>query len=149
MAQGTVATTELQDSWLSSPSSILPLLPPGPPWQNELGGWPKAVLPTPTGIQPVCPALSPAALIQKKACTQPTVLAACKSKGWPTALAAGMQKCKVKGTKTLLPFPPYIKIPSKRWSSDLSGVSTPILQHLHSERMPYHQEVRDSWTWKG
>lgn len=44
---------------------------------------------------------------------------------------------------------PYIKIPSKRWSSDLSGVSTPILQHLHSERMPYHQEVRDSWTWKG
>lgn len=33
-------------------------------------------------------------------------MAACKSKCWPSALAAGMQKCKAEGTKALLPFSP-------------------------------------------
>lgn len=45
---------------------------------------------------------------------------ACKSKCWPPALAAGMQKCKVKGTKAPHPFSPlylFIQLVNLVWDA--------------------------------
>lgn len=122
MAHGTVAATGLQDSWLTSLShSLSPVLPSSiPQRQDQLEGWPK-------GCPPPCwhPAWSvqqqsSAAPIWKNAHTQPAVLAACKSNCWPSALAAGMQKCKAKGTKGLLPFSPlylFIQLVNLVWDA--------------------------------
>lgn len=115
MAHGTVAATGLQGSWLISPSSSLSLPMPvsqPPPEAGRAGGMTRGMSSLMLASSMVCPVQSSAALTHEKAHTQPAVLAAWKSKCWPSALAAGMQKCKVKGTKALLPFSPlYLFIP--------------------------------------
>lgn len=108
LAHGSLAATGLQDSWLtSSSSSLSPLLSSSlPQWQGQMKGWSKGC--PPPWCHPVWSVQqqNSTALIWKKAHTQLAVLAACKSKCWPSALAAGIQKCKAKGTKSLLPFSP-------------------------------------------